>query len=50
MAHQRGTPEQAFAALRAISQRRNVKLRVVTAELVDSIARTGPATKPPPAS
>ncbi len=27
MAQQRGTPEQAFAALRTISQRRNIKLR-----------------------
>ena len=42
MAQQRGTPEQAFAALRTISQRRNVKLRVVAAELVDTISRSGP--------
>jgi GAF domain-containing protein len=40
MAQQRGTPEQAFAALRTISQRRNVKLRVVAAELVETIGRS----------
>ncbi len=39
MAQQRGTPEQAFAALRTISQRRNIKLRVVAAELVETISR-----------
>ncbi len=44
MAQQRGTPEQAFAALRTISQRRNIKLRVVAAELVETISRTEPAT------
>jgi GAF domain-containing protein len=37
MAQQRGTPEQAFAALRTISQRRNIKLRVVAAELVETV-------------
>jgi GAF domain-containing protein len=40
MAQQRGTPEQAFAALRTISQRRNIKLRVVAAELVETINRS----------
>jgi GAF domain-containing protein len=40
MAQQRGTPEQAFAALRTISQRRNIKLRVVAAELVETISRS----------
>ncbi len=42
MAQQRGTPEQAFAALRTISQRHNIKLRVVAAELVETIGRSGP--------
>ena len=52
MVHQRGTPAQAFAALRAISQRRNIKPRVMAAELVDTIGRTEPATgtEPQPAS
>lgn len=50
MAHQRGTPEQAFAALRTISQRRNTKLRVVAAELVENISRTEPGTTAEPAS
>ncbi|MGH8922946.1 MAG: GAF and ANTAR domain-containing protein [Actinomycetes bacterium] len=40
MANQHGTPEQAFAVLRTISQHRNVKLRVVAAELVETISRT----------
>lgn len=35
MAEQRGTPEQAFAALRTISERRNITLRVVAARLVN---------------
>lgn len=48
IAQQRGTPEQAFAALRTISQRRNIKLRVVAAELVKTISRGEP--KPEPAS
>jgi GAF domain-containing protein len=39
MAQQRGTPEQAFAALRTISQRRNIKLRIVAAELVETVGR-----------
>ncbi|MGH3784046.1 MAG: GAF and ANTAR domain-containing protein [Pseudonocardiaceae bacterium] len=50
MAHQRGTPEQAFAALRTISQRRNIKLRVVAAELVETISRTESGTTAEPAS
>jgi hypothetical protein len=49
MAQQRGTPEQAFAALRTISQRRNIKLRVVAAELVKTISRGEPGTEPKPA-
>ncbi|GAC1332583.1 MAG: GAF and ANTAR domain-containing protein [Mycobacteriales bacterium] len=36
----RCTPDEAFATLRAISQRRNVKLRVVAEELVDSAQQT----------
>ncbi|MGB9281521.1 MAG: GAF and ANTAR domain-containing protein [Pseudonocardiaceae bacterium] len=44
MAQQRGTPEQAFAVLRTISQRRNIKLRVVAAELVEAVGRSD--TKP----
>ncbi|HWR47193.1 MAG TPA: ANTAR domain-containing protein [Pseudonocardiaceae bacterium] len=40
MAQQRGTPEQAFAALRTISQRRNIKLRIVAAELVATVGPT----------
>jgi GAF domain-containing protein len=50
MAHQRGTPEQAFAALRSISQRRNIKLRVVAAQLVETINRTEPGATAEPAS
>jgi hypothetical protein len=50
MAQQRGTPEQAFAALRTISQRRNIKLRVVAAELVETTSRSEPATNTEPAS
>lgn len=42
MAQQQGTPEQAFAALRTISQRRNIKLRQVATELVETISRTQP--------
>jgi hypothetical protein len=36
--------------LRTISQRRNIKLRVVAAELVDTISRGEPATNTEPAS
>ncbi|MGH3972553.1 MAG: GAF and ANTAR domain-containing protein [Pseudonocardiaceae bacterium] len=50
MAQQRGTPEQAFAALRTISQRRNIKLRMVAAELVETISRTQAGTTAEPAS
>jgi len=45
MAHQRGTPEQAFAALRPISQRRNIKLPAVVAELVERISCGEPRTE-----
>jgi GAF domain-containing protein len=37
MAQRRCDPEMAFATLRTISQRRNIKLRTVAAELVDAI-------------
>lgn len=37
MAHRKCDPEAAFATLRMISQRRNIKLRTVAAELVDNI-------------
>jgi GAF domain-containing protein len=36
MAQQGGGPEEAFAALRMISQRRNIKLRAIAAELVEA--------------
>ncbi|MGH3605588.1 MAG: GAF and ANTAR domain-containing protein [Pseudonocardiaceae bacterium] len=50
MAQQRGTAAQAFAALRTISQRRNIKLRIVATELVETISRGEPATEPHPVS
>jgi GAF domain-containing protein len=50
MVQQRGTPERAFAALRTMSQRRNIKLRVVAAELVETISRTEPGNTAEPAS
>lgn len=34
-----GGPEDAFAALRTISQRRNIKLRTIAAELVEATRR-----------
>jgi GAF domain-containing protein len=46
MAQQGGGPEDAFTALRTISQRRNIKLRVVAAELVEATRRRSPATLP----
>jgi ANTAR domain len=39
MAQQGGGPEDAFAALRTISQRRNIKLRTIAAELVEATRR-----------
>jgi GAF domain-containing protein len=48
MAQQHGTAEQAFAALRTISQRRNIKLRVVATELVETIGRAGTEPTPSP--
>jgi GAF domain-containing protein len=40
IAQQHGSPEDAFATLRAMSQQRNVKLRHVAAELVDATRRS----------
>jgi GAF domain-containing protein len=48
MAQQRGGPEEAFAALRTISQRRNIKLRVVAAELVETVGRPEAQPEPDP--
>ena len=39
MAQRRCAPEVAFATLRTISQRRNIKLRTVAAELVDAVQK-----------
>ncbi|MGH3828402.1 MAG: GAF and ANTAR domain-containing protein [Pseudonocardiaceae bacterium] len=50
MAHQRGTSQQAFATLRTLSQRRNIKLRIVAAELVETTSRGEPDTTPEPVS
>jgi GAF domain-containing protein len=50
MAQQRGTPARAFAALRTISQRRNIKLRVVAAELVETVSRGEPGGNAEPAA
>jgi AmiR/NasT family two-component response regulator len=36
MAQRRCGPEEAFGTLRRVSQRRNIKLRIVAAELVDA--------------
>ena len=46
MARRRCDPDTAFAILRTISQRRNIKLRIVAAELVDAI-RSAPEGNPP---
>jgi GAF domain-containing protein len=46
MAQRRCGPEDAFGTLRTISQRRNIKLRTVAAELVEATQR--PAEKNPP--
>jgi AmiR/NasT family two-component response regulator len=37
MAQRRCSPEEAFGTLRTISQRRNIKLRTIAAELIDAI-------------
>jgi GAF domain-containing protein len=47
MAQQRCDPDEAFATLRTISQRRNIKLRDVAAELVEA---TGHSSQDPPPS
>jgi AmiR/NasT family two-component response regulator len=46
MAQRRCGPEEAFATLRMISQRRNIKLRTIAAELVEAICR--PTGEHPP--
>ncbi|MGH3803005.1 MAG: GAF and ANTAR domain-containing protein, partial [Pseudonocardiaceae bacterium] len=47
MAQLRCNPEEAFASLRTISQRQNIKLRVVAAELVDATWRPAQQNPPP---
>jgi GAF domain-containing protein len=46
MAQRRCSPEEAFGTLRTISQRRNIKLRVVAAELVHATQRPSPDHPP----
>jgi GAF domain-containing protein len=46
MAQRRCSPEEAFATLRGISQRRNIKLRIIAAELVDATWRPSPHNPP----
>lgn len=46
MAQRRCDPEEAFGTLRTISQRRNIKLRNIAAELVDATRR--PSEENPP--
>jgi GAF domain-containing protein len=46
MAQRRCDPEEAFATLRTISQRRNIKLRDIAAELVEATRRPSQATPP----
>lgn len=48
IAQQGGGPEEAFTALRTISQRRNIKLRVVAAELVEVTRHRSQATPSQP--
>jgi hypothetical protein len=48
MAHRQCGPEAAFATLRTISQRRNIKLRTVAGELVDNIKGPVQEDSPPP--
>jgi GAF domain-containing protein len=48
MAQQRCDPEEAFATLRTISQRRNIKLRDIAAELVEGTGR--PSQDHPPSA
>jgi AmiR/NasT family two-component response regulator len=40
MAQQRCSPDEAFNLLRAVSQRRNIKLREVAANLVATVQST----------
>jgi GAF domain-containing protein len=47
MAQRRCSPEEAFATLRTISQRRNIKLRHIAAELVDATQRPSQDNPPP---
>src|SRR2546421_1777469 len=47
MAQRRCDPEEAFATLRTISQRRNIKLRDIAAELVDATRRPSQDNPPP---
>src|SRR2546421_9667041 len=47
MAQRRCSPEEAFATLRTISQRRNIKLRDIAAELVDATRRPSQDNPPP---
>lgn len=44
MGQRRCTPDEAFATLRLVSQRRNIKLRVVAAELIVTTAGPRPQT------
>jgi GAF domain-containing protein len=46
MAQRRCDPDVAFATLRTISQRRDIKLRTVTAELVAAIHSPSPGDPP----
>jgi GAF domain-containing protein len=46
MAQRRCSPEEAFGTLRTISQRRNIKHRVVAAELVHATQRASPDHPP----
>jgi AmiR/NasT family two-component response regulator len=46
MAQRRCTAEDAFATLLTVSQRRNVKLRAVAAELVSAVALSETARRP----
>ncbi|HET9254745.1 MAG TPA: GAF and ANTAR domain-containing protein [Pseudonocardiaceae bacterium] len=47
MAQQRCDPDEAFATLRTISQRRNIKLRDIAAELVEATRRPAQVNPPP---
>ena len=48
MAQSRCTPDEAFATLRVVSQRRNAKLRVVAADLITTTIGSGPQAPPGP--